>query len=29
LADGITGEIIYVDCGFSQIAIDTGSTWNQ
>ena len=27
LANGITGEIIYVDCGFSHIAIDTGSTW--
>ncbi len=26
LANGITGEIIYVDCGFSHIAIDTGST---
>jgi enoyl-[acyl-carrier protein] reductase I len=25
LANGITGEIIYVDCGFSHIAIDTGS----
>jgi len=26
LANGITGEIIYVDCGFSHIAIDIGST---
>jgi enoyl-[acyl-carrier protein] reductase I len=26
LANGITGEIIYVECGFSHIAIDTGST---
>lgn len=26
LANGITGEIIYVDCGFSHIAIDIGAT---
>jgi len=26
LANGITGEIIYVDCGFSHITIDIGST---
>ncbi len=25
LANGITGEIIYVDCGYSHIAIDIGS----
>jgi len=26
LANGITGEIIYVDCGFSHITIEIGST---